>query len=56
MTNHRRRRAAAATQEQKAISLAASRARAVLSNEDALVRDAVIAGGLLRLSITEVFG
>lgn len=56
MTNFRRRSAAADTHEPKATSLTTSSARALLSNEDAPVRDAVIAGGLLRLTPQEVFG
>lgn len=56
MTNHRRRQAVAATQKQKATGATASRARAILDNEDAPVRDAVIAGGLLLFTPKEVFG
>ena len=56
MTNFRRRQAASATQTQKATSLSASRARTILNNEDARARDALVAGGLLRVPIKEVFG
>lgn len=46
MTN-RRVSAPADTKPQKAASLTASQARVILSFEDASVREAVIAGGLL---------